>query len=177
MNDKLSEANNHLSISLFKQLAESNNETNDVFSPISISTAFGMLHLGSRAESVKELRKVLGYEHAGLSDENVMQSFKSVIDLLCDQSKVDAYQFNLANRILAQNDFPILDKYKQNLRDYYNADITLVDFEREGEKAANEVNDWVKKQTKNKIEKLIEKPLDPRTRVILVNAVYFKGNN
>ena len=136
-----------------------------------------MLFIGSRAESKKELRKVLGYEDAELSDENITQSFKSVIDLFGNQSKVKPYQFSLANRILAQNDFPILDEYKLNLRDYFNADIILVDFNREGEKATNEVNDWVKKQTKNKIEKLFEEPLDPRTKLILLNAVYFKGNN
>lgn len=58
----------------------------------------------------------------------------------------------------------------------YQAGVESVDFSAKVQTAEN-INDWVKKQTNDKIQNLIEPELiDDLTRVILVNALYFKGN-
>ena len=38
------------------------------------------------------------------------------------------------------------------------------------------INDWVKKSTNNKIDEIIESPLNSDTVTILINALYFKGS-
>ncbi|MCK4339529.1 MAG: serpin family protein, partial [Candidatus Cloacimonetes bacterium] len=54
--------------------------------------------------------------------------------------------------------------------------VKLVDFIVACEDARNQINEWVEQKTKDKIKELI-KPgiLDPLTRLVLVNAIYFKG--
>ena len=47
----------------------------------------------------------------------------------------------------------------------------------QAEQSASAINQWVEEQTNNKIQKLIDaKMLGPLTKLVLVNAIYFKGN-
>jgi serine protease inhibitor len=76
---------------------------------------------------------------------------------------------------LAQNDFQILESYTKILKTYFDADIEAVNFEKDSEGAVIKVNDWIKNMTNNTIEKLIDDKLDKETKLVLLNALYFKG--
>ena len=56
---------------------------------------------------------------------------------------------------------------------YFKAELTAVDFE--NPKSAQTINDWAEKQTQGKIKDIVQYPFDPLTRVILTDAIYFKG--
>lgn len=60
---------------------------------------------------------------------------------------------------------------------YYGVSITPVDYRHAGEAAREMINNWVEDKTQGKIKNLIQPGiLDALTRLVLVNAIYFKGN-
>jgi serpin B len=59
----------------------------------------------------------------------------------------------------------------------YGAPLNRVDFQNNPEQTRTRINEWVEQKTKDKIKDLI-KPgvLNSLTRLVLTNAIYFKGN-
>jgi serpin B len=168
----ISSANNHLSLQLLQQLYSE--ESNVFFSPFSISTAFGMLYLGARNKTADELREVLGYNFGHLSNEAINEEFVTVLREIEDVDS-NKYQLNVANKLVAQQNFDILQTYKENLKKYFETTIDSADFAHNSVAATDAINEWVKQQTHDKIVKLLSEPLSPLTRLVLLNAVYFKG--
>jgi serpin B len=168
----ISSANNHLSLELLQQLYSE--ESNVFFSPFSISTAFGMLYLGARNKTADQLREVLGYNFGHLSNEAINEEFVTVLREIEDVDS-NKYQLNVANKLVAQQNFDILETYKQNLKKYFQTTIDSADFVHNSVSVTDAINEWVKQQTHNKIVKLLSEPLSPSTRLVLLNAVYFKG--
>jgi serpin B len=168
----ISSANNYLSLQLFQHLY--NEEKNVFYSPFSISSAFGMLYLGARDKTAEEMKEVLGYNFGHLSNDEVNQQFGSVLREISDMDS-NKYQLNIANKLVAQQNFDILESYKDSLKKFYETTIETADFVHNSIAATNGINDWVKKETHDKIPKLLSQPLDSSTRLVLLNAVYFKG--
>jgi serpin B len=168
----ISSANNHLSLELLQQLYSE--ESNVFFSPFSISTAFGMLYLGARNKTADQLREVLGYNFGHLSNEAINEEFVTVLREIEDVDS-NKYQLNVANKLVAQQNFDILETYKQNLKKYFQTTIDSADFVHNSVAATDAINEWVKQKTHDKIVKLLSEPLSPSTRLVLLNAVYFKG--
>jgi serpin B len=168
----ISRANNYLSLQLFQHLY--NEEKNVFYSPFSISSAFGMLYLGARDKTAEEMKEVLGYNFGHLSNDEVNQQFGSVLREISDMDS-NKYQLNIANKLVAQQNFDILESYKDSLKKFYETTIETADFVHNSIAATNGINNWVKKETHDKIPKLLSQPLDSSTRLVLLNAVYFKG--
>merc|ERR1711875_143361 len=81
-----------------------------------------------------------------------------------------------ANTVFAMKDFSVLPKYQELLHNSFHASIQNVDFG-DSELAARMINNWVGKMTMDKIKHLIKADmLNALTRLVLVNAIYFKGN-
>jgi len=165
-------ANNHLSLELFHHLYRENE--NVFYSPLSISSAFGMLYLGAKGDTANELREVLGYDLGHINDQQVKEEFEKVFNdiSVADSSK---YQLNIANRMVAQDKFNILNTYKEDLKKYYKTSIVTADFAHNGAAETDAINQWVSQQTHDKIKKLLDQPLDSSTAMVLLNAIYFKG--
>ncbi|HEY6437505.1 MAG TPA: serpin family protein, partial [Ignavibacteriaceae bacterium] len=168
----ISSANNYLSLELLQHLY--NEEKNIFFSPFSISTAFGMLYLGARNQTADQMKEVLGYSFGHLSNDEVNKQFASVLREISDVDS-NKYQLNVANKLVAQQNFDILQTYKENLKKYFETTIDSADFAHNSVAATDAINEWVKQQTHDKIVKLLSEPLSPLTRLVLLNAVYFKG--
>jgi serpin B len=168
----ISSANNYLSLELLQQLY--NEENNIFFSPFSISTAFGMLYLGARNQTADQMKEVLGYSFGNLSNDEVNKQFASVLREISDVDS-NKYQLNVANKLVAQQNFDILETYKENLKKFFDTTIETADFVNNSIAATNDMNSWVKKQTHDKIPELLSRPLDSSTRLVLLNAIYFKG--
>ncbi|KAG8442446.1 hypothetical protein GDO86_011290 [Hymenochirus boettgeri] len=87
-----------------------------------------------------------------------------------------AYAMNLANRLFGE-DLHFLQDFLSSVQKQYSADLGIVDFVSALEDARNEINTWVAKQTKGKIpEVLSEGSIDCTTKLVLINAIYFKGD-
>ncbi|KAG8176535.1 hypothetical protein JTE90_020369 [Oedothorax gibbosus] len=140
----VSESVNRLGISLLQALSNKN-DGNVFISPFSLATALAMLHSGARGETRKEMRKVLGYEDAGIQDEKVAEAFSGLLSSLDNSS--NSYVLSCANSLVAQQDFAVKDEYKGLLTESFRASLFLADFKKEPEKAVADINKWVGEKT------------------------------
>lgn len=166
----LSAANNKFNLDLLQHLYD--DQKNVFMSPFSISAAFGMLYAGARGKTAEEMKEVLGYQSANLLDQQIYQQFSEVLTDI-GRSDSNKYVLSVANKAIVQKDFDILESYKAYLQQYFKSSIESVDFA--DTSVANHINSWVSTQTHDKIKKILDGPLDPTTRLVLLNAVYFKG--
>jgi serine protease inhibitor len=172
--NQMAVSNNYFGLNLLKKLSQINDE-NVFISPFSISSALGMLFLGTKEKTAQEFRQVLGYELSLLNDTQVRQESKNLLEKVLERKKSMSYELDVANGIITQDKYPILDSYKSEAQKYFNASIYSTDFARHGNDAMQMINDWVKKQTHEKIDRLLSEPLDPSVILVLLNAIYFKG--
>jgi serpin B len=86
------------------------------------------------------------------------------------------YQLSVANALWGQRGLEFLPDYLKLVRDNYGAGLSQVDFVKDAPAARETINAWVERETRDKIKNLIaEGVLSASTRLVLTNAVYFKG--
>ncbi|NOZ08906.1 MAG: serpin family protein [FCB group bacterium] len=164
--------NTAFALDLYSQLRGQNG--NIFFSPYSISSALAMTYAGARGLTAAELAKAL---HFNPDDRNATNAAFAVLDSLFDSiAKKGNIQLKVANSMWPQKDYAIRTDFLELTKRYYNISITPVDYANAAGKARTLINSWVEKQTNNKIRNLIAATPDPATAMILVNAIYFKGN-
>ena len=168
----LSSANNRLSLNLMNHLSDG--KQNVFISPFSISTAFGVLYSGAKGKTAEEMREVLGYNFGHLSDLQVGEEFQNVLQEF-DGLNSEKNELRVANKVVVQKNFKILQTYEENVKNNYKSSVESIDFVEEPQEAMKSINQWVDRQTHHKIHKLLDEPLDSTTRLVLLNAVYFKG--
>jgi len=151
-------------------------EGNLFFSPYSISTALAMTYAGARGNTEKQMAETLRFS---LDQENLHPAFAEMgawLNQLQESGRIKLY---IANSLWPQQDYKFLDEYLSLTKKYYGVSITPVDYKQasEREAARKTINKWVEERTEYKIKDLIApKILDELTRLVLVDAIYFKGN-
>ncbi|KAM7390751.1 hypothetical protein PAMA_008782 [Pampus argenteus] len=114
-----------------------------------------------------------------LKPQNVQDDVHtSFSQLLSELNKPDApYALSLANRLYGEQSYQFVEEFLAETRKHYNAELESVDFKTSAEAARVNINSWVEKNTQGKIKDLlVQDVVDDMTRLVLVNAVYFKGN-
>ena len=143
------------------------------FSPHSISTVLAMTFAGARGDTALQMADMLHF--AGLQDR-LHPSFAALETELRTIQKKGKVQLRVANSLWPQKGYPLLPEYIGLLKRYYDTSVTPLDYVKAPEPARKTINDWVEQKTNHKITDLI-KPgvLNSLTRLVLANAVYFKG--
>ncbi len=159
----------------FDIYSELKNEKGNLFiSPYSISSALAMTYGGAKGDTEKEMAGTLSIP---ADQEEVHKSFAALEKRFSDINSKGNVKLRIANSIYPQKKYTLLSAYKQLLKENYNIDITPLDFKNQAEKARLHINSWVENKTENKIQDIIAKgTLNASTRLVLVNAVYFKGD-
>jgi serine protease inhibitor len=143
------------------------------FSPFSVSTALTMTYAGASGITATEMAAVL---HLDPSDEGIHSSYSTLLRGLEWNSGEDPYQLNIVNRLWAKRTAEFLDPFLRALSDGYDAGAEEVPFESDPNRAARTINAWVDKSTNGRIKSLVSPEMvDEDTRLILTNAIYFKG--
>jgi len=76
----------------------------------------------------------------------------------------------------AENTYPFLNDYITTAEEYYSADLTNLDFINKPEESRLTINKWAEEKTEEKIKNLIPAGMiDPMTRLVITNAIYFRG--
>lgn len=167
------DGNNRFALDIYRYLSVSDEqkEKNIFFSPLSLSTALAMTYAGARGETELQMAKVLHFE---LSQATLHRAFAGLLPRMQSQR---GYQFAVANALWGQKQYPFLKSFTKNATKYYKAGVQSLDFVNDAEGARQVINKWVEEATLNKIRELI-KPgiINQFTRLVLTNAVYFKGN-
>jgi serpin B len=163
--------NNQFAFDLYAKLKEE--KGNLFFSPYSISSALVMTYLGARGETATQMAKTLHFP----TDQDKLHPFFGTITKELTASSQKGLQLTVANALWGQKGYKFLDAFTEQVRKFYGAGLQEVDFQKDLETARQTINKWIEEQTKDKIKEPI-KPgiLDPLTRLVLVNAIYFKGN-
>ena len=165
----LSDYMNDFCFELFHNI--SFNKTENLFiSPYSIFVALAMTYEGARNDTAEEMKNVL---HFPQNDETMLCSFGKIYNLLNQHKE---YTLSTANALWTQKNYPFLSKYLNFIENYYMGKATDVDFAN-AEMAAQQINQWVEEHTNGKIKDLLSgSDIHPLTKMILTNAIYFKGD-
>lgn len=166
-------ANNRFSCDLYRNLttgtpAEGNNI---FFSPFSLSSALAITYEGARGTTADEIRSVFNFPK---NSTRMREGFASVNTLI---NRNDAgYTLSTANALWADTGYPFLPGYTGIAEQYYAANTSTLDFTGQPEASRTTINSWVEEKTNNKIRNLLPKgSINSLTRLVITNAVYFKG--
>ncbi len=181
------EGNTRFALELYAKLC--GREGNLFFSPYSISTALAMTCAGARGGTEAQMSQVLHFPivfsetttprrvKTAQDRERFAEAFGRIVKDLNDRGGKDAYDLTVANALWGQKGYGFLERYIGLIKKCYDGDLREVDFARATEDARKTINKWVEKKTGDKIKELIQKGvLDAMTRLVLTNAIYFKGN-
>jgi serpin B len=148
-------------------------EGNLFFSPYSISTALAMAYAGARGNTETQMAQAL---HFVLKQEQLHPAFAFLEAKLRDLQREGHIQLRVANALWPQKGYALQDEFLALSNLCYGALVTGVDYRDVGTACAT-INAWVEEKTEGKIQDMIPSGLlDAMTRLVLVNAIYFKGN-
>jgi serpin B len=168
----VAEDNNRFAFDLYARL-RAGQPHNLFLSPASLSTALAMTYAGARGQTAEQMAQVL---HFRLPRAKLDQAFGDLRRSWDVQGKERGYRLSVANRLWGQQGFNFLPGFLAATREHYGAELAQVDFARQAEQARHRINAWVEEQTQGKIRGLLEPDvLDAMTRLVLTNAIYFKG--
>jgi serpin B len=145
---------------------------NVLFSPFSIRTALAMAQVGARGETAAQMSEVLRTSSLDESADVVLAAMIQRPNAASGRK----CEISVANSLWCQDGAPLQAAFLDLIERHYHGGVNLVDFRRAAESARVAINRWVEDNTRQKIRELIPSgTLDAYTRLVLVNAVYFKG--
>jgi serpin B len=162
--------NNAFAIDLYGQLRKQ--DGNLFFSPESISTAFAMAYAGARGTTAAEIAATL---HFTLPPAKLHPAMDALLANL--NAAHSGYKLHVADALWAEKDFTFLDDFLKITASDYGAGFNRVDFKGAPEAVRATINQWVEQKTEDKIKDLLPAgSVTPATRLVLTNAIYFKGD-
>jgi len=165
---RLVEASTKFGFNLFDRVAKQDPNKNIFISPASVAIALSMTYNGASGETQQAIAKTLELQSIKIDDVNDFN--RTIQRLLTDGDK--NVEINIANSLWARKDIALEPAFLSKVKEFYQAEISNLDF---GDpNSVNIINAWVKKQTKDKIDKIVDR-IDRDSMLFLINAVYFKG--
>lgn len=169
--------NTSFALDLYAALREE--DGNLFYSPYSVSLALAMAHAGARGETEAQMARTLHYT---LAQEQLHPAFNALDHVLSGRGKGaqgqdgEGFRLSVANSVWGQSGYQFQQPYLETLARNYGAGLRLLDFQNRPEPSRVTINDWVEEQTEGKIVDLLpEGTIDPLTRLVLANAVYFNA--
>ncbi len=157
-------SNNTFGFKLFHELQRQAPDSNLLISPASVVLAFAMVYNGADGSTKAQLDSVLAFN--GLSAESINDAARALTEGLM---KADtAVELSIANSVWAKPGFPFTQSFLDITDRMYGAEARPLT-------SAAEVNQWVAEATHDKIGKIIDQ-ITPDMLMVLINAIYFKGD-
>lgn len=168
--DDISEANGTFAITLLKMLGKEDNSRNVFFSPTSIFSALGMVFLGAKGNTSVQMSQALCLNRDG----EVHQGFQSLLTKV--NKPGTQYVLKTASRLFGEKTCDFLSTFKESCQKFYQAELEELSFAQDTEECRKHINDWVSEKTEGKISEVLGPgTVGPLTKLVLVNAMYFKG--
>jgi serpin B len=164
-------------LELYRELAADDPTGNLFVSPYSISVALAMTLPGARGRTWDEMAAMLG-----ATEGEEWHRGRNALDhhLGRDRPTIDQLQpleLEITNSLWGQDGYPFRRDFLDLLARHYGTGLTIVDFATAWEAARAAINEWVEDATNERIVDLIpEGAIDDLTRLVLVNAIFFKAN-
>ncbi|KAI6221001.1 Serpin domain containing protein [Aphelenchoides fujianensis] len=163
-------AQTDFAVALLRETAVSSNASL-ILSPISIALALSLAYAGAGGDTRKEFEAV--FAKGGTSGDALHALFRRTLSQLTAADR--NVTLALANRAYAARELDVKAAFKETIAANYGGDFKLVDFEQAAAEAVKEINDFVANVTHDKIRDLLSSDaVDAQTKLVLVNAIYFK---
>ncbi|GAV04544.1 hypothetical protein RvY_14812 [Ramazzottius varieornatus] len=172
---------NDFALRLYKLILEDPSiaAQNFFYSPTSIVSALMLVYAGAKGDTKNEMTTALGLQDQVSQGVDVLASFQSILNVFRPGPVINgsaAYDLSLANRAYIEQTFDVLASYIRTIKTSLNSTLGLADFINKAEGARSEINQWVSQQTNSKITELLPQgSVNEFTRLVLVNAIYFKA--
>lgn len=159
-------------LDLYRQIAAEHEGESLFFSPFSVRSALAMTWEGARGETADQMAAALKLPELAGSD--IHAGLGSMTRSL--NAKGKPYEFSVANAVWVDRTLLLADSYVQQIKDAYRVGIEQADFIRQPESERVRINQWVEQQTRDRITDLMSSgTVTEDTRLVLANAIYFKG--
>ncbi|MCK8519615.1 serpin family protein [Methanoculleus sp. 7T] len=144
---------------------------NIFFSPYSISSALAITREGARGTTADEIESVLHLPE----NETIRRAGFAGLDAWLNRGNGN-YTLHTANALWAEETYPFLPDYIDVAARWYGANVTNLDFKNKPEGSRETINQWVEERTEDRIRDLLpDGSVNPLTRLVITNAIYFKG--
>jgi len=165
------DANNKFAFDFYSELKLNRGEDENIFySPYSISAALAMTYEGANGQTADEMKSVFHFPE----DNTLRPNFAAIYNEINKKDK--EYELRTGNALWVQQDYSFLEEYLTKIGNFYGGKAANLDFVKETEKSRKTINSFIEEQTNDKIKDLIPKGvLSALTRLVLTNAIYFKG--
>jgi serpin B len=145
-------------------------ESNLVVSPFSISSVMAMAYAGAKGNTEKQMKECMAFPE---NNKVLLEGYEDMFNVLKSNEN---FTLDAANRLFVDSQYKLLDSYMSVVQSHYKAVPESVEFGK-SEEARVHINQWVEKQTHDKIKDLLPGgSISAMTKLVLVNAVYFKGD-
>ncbi|NXN27758.1 A1AT2 antiproteinase, partial [Nycticryphes semicollaris] len=168
---KIAPSNIDFAFRFYKHVREEVGNKNIFFSPLSISTAFAMLSLGARSNTLNQLHKGLAFNLTEMEEKEIHEGFQRILQLLNDPHQ--EVQLSMGNALFIDDRLKLLQKFLDDVTNFYYSEAISSNFQNPPE-AIKEINNYIETKTDGKIVDLL-KSLDSEAVMILVNYILFKG--
>jgi serine protease inhibitor len=168
LDNPLTAANTRFAFKLFAELVKREPDQNVFISPASVALALGMVYNGAAGETRRGMAEALGL--AGLSLDEVN---RAAAELLAPKTIDPQVRLAVANSLWGRRGIVFDREFLRRCVEFYNAEVEALDFADSHAPAI--INAWVRKHTDGKIEKIVDR-IDGAAILVLLNAIYFKGN-
>lgn len=162
---------NGMGIEMLKKLYPDMERDNFMISPVSISLALSMTLNGAEGDTFLKMRDALYFSGMEMAAINAGQ--KDIMSILLNPDGTDKVKVEIANALWAREGLTLLEPFQGACREYYDADAQFLDFN--DPEARETINAWVKEETHDMIESIIDEPIDPLTVLYLINTLFFDG--
>ena len=167
---KVAEMNNAFALDLYSRLVA--DDGNLFLSPNSIQTALAMTWAGARGATADQMATTLHLD----ADAQAGQKLGAFLRALNDDGRKGGYELSVANALWGLTNYPFTPAYLDCVQKTYGGHLAELNFANDPEGSRKIINDWVASQTHDKIKDLMSSgSVTPMTRLVLTNAIYFKG--
>ncbi|MBI5568371.1 MAG: serpin family protein [Desulfomonile tiedjei] len=169
--ETLAQGNNAFATDLYAKVKSQ--EGNLFYSPYSISSVLALTYAGARGSTATQMAQALHFEG---DRADVLRTFGSMMRDLDDRARKQKIQLGTANALWMAKGGQLLAEYRRVAQKDFSARVAQLDFASTPDAARNEINQWVAKHTSGKITDLLAPGMvSAATKLVLTNAIYFKG--
>jgi serpin B len=144
---------------------------NYFFSGASLRGALGMTALGAKGTTLDEMARALA-----LDPDPAKNAAAAKAENASWKTAAGKAELAIANRVWVEKAFTLDKTFLGNAEAGYGAGAVPVDFAKAPDPSRKAINQWVDTATKGKIKDLLPAgSVTPLTRLVLTNAIYFKG--
>ncbi|XP_030043783.1 plasminogen activator inhibitor 1 [Microcaecilia unicolor] len=155
---------------VFREIVNSSEDRNVAFSPYGVAAVLAMIQIGAKGNTKSQIKEAMKY---GIEEKGVATALRKLRKEITGPLNLDVV--NTADALFVQRDMKLVRGFLKKFLRAFHQMVKQVDFTEE-ETARSIINDWVKFRTEGMITDFLgENDLNELTRLVLVNAIYFKG--